>query len=84
MNSTTTSAAHISTATEAIAKLVSKYEQLDGRMTLPAGGRRTTALERVTAATFSTVTHELAPYGIDDLDEEVPKRPWRTRSSSPT
>lgn len=71
MNSEITSEAHINAAKEAIAALVSEYETLDGRMAVPAQGRRAIAMERLCTVTFTTVTDDLAPYGIDDLNEQV-------------
>lgn len=64
-----TSDAHITAITTAIAALVSEYETLHGRMALPAQGRRATAMERLCAVSFSTVTDDLDPYNMDDLDE---------------
>ncbi|MEO3931405.1 hypothetical protein WMO79_01140 [Micrococcaceae bacterium Sec7.4] len=64
-----TSEAHINAAREAIKNLVSEYETLDARTTIPAQGRRTTAMERLCAVSFSTVTDDLDPYNMDDLDE---------------
>ena len=70
-HSTITSAAHIDAITEAITALFDEYEVLAGRMTLPARGRRTTAMERVSGLTFSVVTADLDPYGTDDLNEDL-------------
>jgi hypothetical protein len=66
-----TSDAHINAAQEAITALVSEYETLDGRMAVPAQGRRAIAMERLCAVTFGTVTDDLDTYGIDDLDEKL-------------
>jgi hypothetical protein len=67
-----TSEAHINAAIEAITALVSEYETLDGRMAVPAQGRRAMAMERLCAVTFSTVTADLLdPYGFDDLSANV-------------
>jgi hypothetical protein len=66
-----TSEAHINAAREAIRNLVSEYETLDGRMTLPARGRRATATEQLSSVTFTTVTEDLAPFGIDEPNDQV-------------
>ncbi|MCB5280322.1 hypothetical protein [Arthrobacter sp. ES1] len=71
MTENITSVAHINAITAAITHLVDEYEILDGRMAVPAQGRRATAMERVCAVTFSTVTDDLDPYGRDDLNEQL-------------
>jgi hypothetical protein len=71
MSNEITSAAHINAITAAIAALVSEYETLDGRVTSPAQTRRATALERVSATTFTTVTEDLDPYNMDDLSDQL-------------
>jgi hypothetical protein len=66
-----TSEAHINAAREAIRNLVSEYETLDARATVPAQGRRALAMERLGAVTFSTVTDDHDPYGLCDLNEQL-------------
>lgn len=61
----------MTTIDTAIDTLISEYELLEGRVSLSAGSRRSFAMEQVTAAMFNTVTGDLDPYGIDDLDEVV-------------
>lgn len=69
--STITSAAHIDAITKAITALVDEYETLNDRMTRPAAGRRTTAMEQVCGVTFNVVTADLDPYNMDDLNEKL-------------
>lgn len=71
MTANITSADHINAAIEAIAHLVSEYETLDGKVDVAAQGRRATAMERLCAVTFTTVTDDLDPYGLDDLNDQL-------------
>lgn len=71
MTANITSADHINAAIEAIAHLVSEYETLDGKVDVAAQGRRATAMERLCAVTFTTVTDDLDPYNMGDLNEQL-------------
>jgi hypothetical protein len=66
-----TSEAHINAAIDAITNLVSEYETLDGRMAVAAHGRRAMAMERLSSVTFSTVTDDIDPYDLCDLNEQL-------------
>ena len=55
----------------AIDGLILEFDVLDGTNSLPAAGRRTLAMERVSAAMFDAINTEMDPYGIDDLNEVV-------------
>lgn len=57
--------------TTAIDGLILEFDVLDGWSSLPAAGRRTVAMEQVTAAMFDAITGEMDPYGFDDLNEAV-------------
>lgn len=67
---TTTTSGEAGIAT-AIWGLLSEYEALEGRMTLPAHGRRAFAMGRLAAACFAAVERHLDPYGLDCLHEQV-------------
>ncbi|MCH6472096.1 hypothetical protein [Sinomonas terrae] len=77
MDSSTTKAATTTTTAgeagiaAAIGGLLSEYEALEERMTLPAHGRRAFAMERLAAACFAAVEEYLDPYGLDSLNERA-------------